>query len=153
MWATWPEVLKKFRETLQDRRADPAGAASIRWWPRKSLIKVTRRPNALPPSLLDQAWHQLNPSEIPKDALALKRRAAQGRASIFRRCRRVIARLYFSHAFAGGYSAGLLLLYLERSARCRHGGMDQGTRRIETGKRRSFARKRCCVARRFGRCT
>src|SRR5262249_54552671 len=32
----------------------------------------------------------------------------------------------------------VLLLYLERSARCRHGGMDQGTRRIEAGEWRLF---------------
>jgi len=57
-------------------------------------------------SLLDQAWHQLNPPEIPKDAMAFEAAALRKAAVDFSPVPPRYRSPYFSHAFSGGYSAG-----------------------------------------------
>src|SRR4029077_14609064 len=57
-------------------------------------------------SLLDQAWHQLNPQEIPKDAMAFEASALKKAGVDFPPVPPRYRSTYFSHAFAGGYSAG-----------------------------------------------
>jgi peptidyl-dipeptidase Dcp len=57
-------------------------------------------------SLLDQAWYQLNPSEIPKDALAFEAAALKKAGVDFPPVPPRYRTAYFSHAFSGGYSAG-----------------------------------------------
>src|SRR5207344_872472 len=57
-------------------------------------------------SLLDQSWYQLKPDQVPTDTLAFEteslRKAGVDYAPVPPRYRST----YFSHAFAGGYSAG-----------------------------------------------
>jgi peptidyl-dipeptidase Dcp len=105
MWASWPEVLKNYGKHY--KTGEPM--------PQTLLEKVEaaekfnqgfKTTEYLSASLLDQAWHQLNPSDLPKDALAFESEALH-KAGIdyppvpprYRSC-------YFSHTFAGGYSAG-----------------------------------------------
>jgi peptidyl-dipeptidase Dcp len=57
-------------------------------------------------SLLDQAWHQLSPSDIPKDAVAFEAEALHKAGVDFPPVPPRYRSFYFSHAFAGGYSAG-----------------------------------------------
>ena len=57
-------------------------------------------------SLLDQTWHQLKPTEIPKDAVAFEKQALQKAGVDFPPVPPRYRSFYFSHAFAGGYSAG-----------------------------------------------
>ena len=57
-------------------------------------------------SLLDQAWHQINPSEVPKNAMAFEV-TALGKAGVdFPPVPPRYRSPYFSHAFSAGYSAG-----------------------------------------------
>jgi peptidyl-dipeptidase Dcp len=56
--------------------------------------------------LLDQAWHQLNPSDIPQDAVAFEGNALHKAGVDFPAVPPRYRSFYFSHAFAGGYSAG-----------------------------------------------
>ena len=57
-------------------------------------------------SLLDQAWHQINPSEVPKDAMAFEVTALRKAGVDFPPVPPRYRSSYFSHAFSGGYSAG-----------------------------------------------
>ena len=57
-------------------------------------------------TLLDQSWHQLNPSDIPKDAVAFEANALHKSGVDFPPVPPRYRSPYFSHAFAGGYSAG-----------------------------------------------
>ena len=107
MWATWPEVLTHYAKHYQtgaplppELLAKVAAAAKF-----NQGFKTTEY---LAAALLDQAWHQLKPDEVPGadgvlafEAAALKK-AGVDFAPVPPRYRST----YFSHAFAGGYSAG-----------------------------------------------
>lgn len=107
MWATWPAVLTHYAKHYQtgaplppELLAKVAAAAKF-----NQGFKTTEY---LAAALLDQAWHQLKPDEVPSadgvlafEAAALKK-AGVDFAPVPPRYRST----YFSHAFAGGYSAG-----------------------------------------------
>src|SRR6478736_1650788 len=57
-------------------------------------------------TLLDQAWHQLKPSEIPKDPLAFEAEALKKVGVDLSAVPPRYRTAYFSHSFSGGYSAG-----------------------------------------------
>jgi peptidyl-dipeptidase Dcp len=105
MWATWPEVLANYAKHYQ------TGAPL----PKELLDKVLasgkfnegfRTGEYLAASIIDQAWHQLTPDQIPADALAFEadvlKKAGMDFAPVPPRYRTT----YFSHVFSGGYSAG-----------------------------------------------
>jgi len=105
MWQDWPEVLKNYAKHYQ------TGAPM----PQELLDKVEaaekfnqgfKTTEYLSASLLDQMWHQLNPSDIPKDAVAFEKQALQKAGVDFAPVPPRYRSFYFSHAFAGGYSAG-----------------------------------------------
>jgi peptidyl-dipeptidase Dcp len=105
MWATWPEVLKNYAKHY--KTGEPI--------PQALLDKVTaavkfnqgyKTTEYLSASLLDQAWHQLNPSDVPKDAVAFETEALHKAGVDFPPVPPRYRSFYFSHAFAGGYSAG-----------------------------------------------
>ena len=105
MWATWPEILKNYAKHY--KTGEPM--------PKELLDKVLaaeqfnqgfKTTEYLAASMLDQTWHQLTPDQVPADTLAFEANALK-KAGVdyppvpprYRSC-------YFSHAFAGGYSAG-----------------------------------------------
>ncbi len=106
MWAIWPEILKNYAVHYQSGEA----------MPQELLDKVlaTQKFNQgyatteyLAASLLDQAWHQLKPDQVPDadglldfEAMALQK-AGVALATVPPRYRST----YFSH-IVGGYSAG-----------------------------------------------
>jgi peptidyl-dipeptidase Dcp len=105
MWATWPEILKNYAKHYK------TGAPM----PQELLDKVLaaeqfnqgfKTTEYLAASLLDQAWHQLAPDQVPTDTLAFEadtlKKAGVDYPPVPPRYRST----YFSHAFAGGYSAG-----------------------------------------------
>src|SRR6266705_4968059 len=105
MWASWPDVLKNFAKHY--KTGEPI--------PQALLDKVTaaekfnqgfKTTEYLAASLLDQAWHQINPSEIPKDAMAFEVTALRKAGVDFPPVPPRYRSPYFSHAFSGGYSAG-----------------------------------------------
>jgi peptidyl-dipeptidase Dcp len=107
MWATWPEILTHYARHYQ------TGAAM----PQELLDKVLAAQKFnqgyatteyLAACLLDQAWHQLKPAEVPAadhvldfEATALQR-AHVDFAPVPPRYRST----YFAHIFENGYSAG-----------------------------------------------
>src|SRR5256885_8858405 len=105
MWATWPEILKNYAKHYK------TGAPM----PQELLDKVLaaeqfnqgfKTTEYLSASLLDQAWHQLNPSDVPQDAMAFEADALHKAGVDFPPVPPRYRSPYFSHAFAGGYSAG-----------------------------------------------
>jgi peptidyl-dipeptidase Dcp len=105
MWATWPEVLKNYAKHYKTGEPIPQALldkviAAERF---NQGFKTTEYLSA---TLLDQAWHQLNPSDVPKDAVTLEAEALHKAGVDFLPVPPRYRSCYLSHAFAGGYSAG-----------------------------------------------
>src|SRR5256885_14785734 len=105
MWMDWPEVLQNYAKHYQ------TGAPM----PQELLDKVKaaekfnqgfKTTEYLSASLLDQTWHQLKPGDVPKDASAFEKDALHKAGVDFVPVPPRYRSCYFSHAFAGGYSAG-----------------------------------------------
>jgi peptidyl-dipeptidase Dcp len=105
MWATWPEVLKNYAkhyktgEPIPQALLDKVVAA-------EKFNQGYKTTEYLAATLLDQAWHQLNPPDVPKDAIAFEAGALHKAGVDFPSVPPRYRTPYFSHAFAGGYSAG-----------------------------------------------
>ncbi len=105
MWANWPEVLKNYAKHY--KTGEPIPQALV------DKVEASEKFNQgyatseyLAAALLDQAWHQLSPAEIPKDAMAFEAEALHKAGVDFAPVPPRYRSPYFSHAFAGGYSAG-----------------------------------------------
>jgi len=105
MWMAWPEVLANYAKHYQT--GEPM--------PKELLDKVQasqqfnegyRTTEYLAASLLDQAWHQLTPAQIPTDVLAFEAEALKKAGVDFAPVPPRYRTTYFSHTFSGGYSAG-----------------------------------------------
>jgi peptidyl-dipeptidase Dcp len=105
MWAVWPEVLANYAKHYK------TGAPM----PKELLDKVlaAKKFNQgfltteyLAASLLDQRWHQLTPAQVPTDVLAFEASALKDGGVDFAAVPTRYRTTYFSHIFAGGYSAG-----------------------------------------------
>jgi peptidyl-dipeptidase Dcp len=107
MWATYPEVLKhyakhwKTSETIPQALVDKVEAAS-------KFDQGYATTEYLAATLLDQAWHQLGPGQVPQAAdVTSFEAAALHRAGLdFPPVPPRYRSTYFSHAFSNGYSAG-----------------------------------------------
>jgi peptidyl-dipeptidase Dcp len=105
MWARWPEVLRNFAkhyktgEPMPQALLDKLEAAD-------KFNQGYKTTEYLSASLLDQAWHQLQPNEIPTDAVAFEAGALKKGGVDFPPVPPRYRSFYFSHAFQGGYSAG-----------------------------------------------
>ncbi len=105
MWMTWPEILQNYAKHY--KTGEPM--------PKELLDKVKdaekfnqgfKTTEYLSAALLDQAWHQMKPAEVPKDALAFEAAALKKAGVDFAPVPPRYRTAYFSHTFAGGYSAG-----------------------------------------------
>ena len=105
MWRDWPEVLQNYAKHYQ------TGAPL----PKELLDKVLaaerfnqgfKTTEYLAATLLDQAYHQLKPEEVPTDPLAFEAAALKRVGLDFAPVPPRYRSTYFSHSFSGGYSAG-----------------------------------------------
>jgi peptidyl-dipeptidase Dcp len=105
MWAAWPEVLKNYAKHYKTGEPIPQALLDkvIAAGKFNQGYKTTEYLSA---SLLDQAWHQLNPSDVPKEAVAFETESLHKAGVDFPPVPPRYRSFYFSHAFAGGYSAG-----------------------------------------------
>jgi len=105
MWAAWPEVLKNYAKHYQTGQPMPSQLLD-KVLAAKKFNQGFKTTEYLAATLLDQAWHQLSPAEVPSDVLAFEdaalKKAGVDLPTVPPRYRTT----YFSHAFAGGYSAG-----------------------------------------------
>ncbi len=105
MWATWPEVLQNFAKHYKTGEPIPQ-ALLDKVIAAEKFNQGYKTTEYLSASLLDQAWHQLNPPDIPKDAMAFEAEALHKAGVDFPLVPPRYRSPYFSHAFAGAYSAG-----------------------------------------------
>jgi len=105
MWATWPSVLKNYAKHY--KTGEPM--------PQELLDKVlaTQQFNQgfatteyLAAAMLDQRWHQLAPDQVPTDVQAFEAQALKDAGVDYAPVPPRYRSGYFSHVFAGGYSAG-----------------------------------------------
>ena len=105
MWMDWPEVLKNYAkhyktgEPIPQALLDKVVAA-------EKFNQGYKTTEYLSASLLDQAWHQLDPSQIPTDAVAFEADALHKAGVDFPPVPPRYRSFYFSHIFGGSYSAG-----------------------------------------------
>lgn len=107
MWATWPEVLQNYaRHYATGEPMPPALLDKVR--ATSKFNEGFKTTEYLASTLLDQAWHQISADEVPDtegvldfEAAALKKHGVD-LETVPPRYRSN----YFSHTFAGGYSAG-----------------------------------------------
>jgi peptidyl-dipeptidase Dcp len=105
MWATWPEVLKNYAKHYKTGEPIPQ-ALLDKVIAAEKFNQGYKTTEYLSASLLDQTWHQLNPSDVPQDAVAFEAEALHKAGVDFPPVPPRYRSFYFSHAFAGGYSAG-----------------------------------------------
>jgi len=106
MWATWPEVLKNYAKHYETGAAMPQALLDKVVESARKFNQGFKTTEYLEATILDQAWHQLAPSDIPTDALAFEADALRKANVDFPAVPPRYRSTYFSHAFAGGYSAG-----------------------------------------------
>jgi peptidyl-dipeptidase Dcp len=107
MWATWPEVLKNYAKHYQTGAPIPQVLLE--------KVEAARKFNQgyattelVAANTIDQAWHQLDAADVPSPAgvpdfeAAALRKAGVDFGPVPPR----YLSTYFSHIFAGGYSAG-----------------------------------------------
>lgn len=107
MWATWPEVLKNYAVHHETGAPMPPELLD------KVLAMVTfnqgfATTEYLAASLLDMAWHQLTPDEVPAaaDVVAFEAAALEAGGVALDVVPPRYRSTYFSHIFANNYSAG-----------------------------------------------
>ncbi len=105
MWASWPEVLKNFARHYKTGEPIPQ-ALFDKLMAAEKFNQGFKTTEYLAASLLDQAWHQITPSEVPKDALAFEAAALKKAGVDFEPVPPRYRSAYFSHIFSSGYSAG-----------------------------------------------
>jgi len=106
MWAVWPEVLRNYARHY--RTGEPMPAALL-----EKVLAMGKfnqgftTTEYLEAALIDQAWHQLKPAQIPADPVAFEAEALRKAGVEFAPVPPRYHSTYFSHVFSGiAYSAG-----------------------------------------------
>ncbi len=105
MWATWPEILKNYAKHYKTGAPMPTELLD-KMEASKKFNEGFRTTEYLAATLLDQAWHQLKAEQVPTDVLAFEAEALKKAGVDYAPVPPRYRSTYFSHAFAGGYSAG-----------------------------------------------
>jgi peptidyl-dipeptidase Dcp len=105
MWLTYPEVLRNFAKHYETGALIP-----------EELVKKVEAAEKfnqgfatteyLAAAILDQAWHQITPEQVPTDALAFEAEALKKAGLDFAPVPPRYRTAYFTHVFNLGYSAG-----------------------------------------------
>jgi peptidyl-dipeptidase Dcp len=105
MWADWPEVFQNYAKHY--KTGEPMPRALL------DKVEAAQKFNQgfetteyLAAAMLDQRWHQLSPDHIPSDPVAFEEHALKQDGVDFAPVPPRYRSTYFSHIFAGGYSAG-----------------------------------------------
>ncbi|HXM33402.1 MAG TPA: M3 family metallopeptidase [Chthoniobacterales bacterium] len=106
MWLSWPEVLKNYAKHYKTGEPMPLALLEKMLTARK-FNQGFATTEYIAASLLDQAWHQLTPDQIPSDALGFEEATLKKAGVDFALVPPRYRTTYFSHAFNdNGYSAG-----------------------------------------------
>jgi len=105
MWATWPEILKNYAKHYKTGAPMPTELLD-KMEAAKKFNEGFRTTEYLAATLLDQSWHQLKAEQVPTDTLAFEAEALKKAGVDYPPVPPRYRSTYFSHSFAGGYSAG-----------------------------------------------
>ena len=105
MWATWPEIVKNYAKHYKTGAPMPTELLD-KMLAAEKFNQGFKTTEYLAASLLDQSWHQLKPEQVPADTLAFEAEALKKAGVDYPPVPPRYRSTYFSHAFAGGYSAG-----------------------------------------------
>jgi peptidyl-dipeptidase Dcp len=105
MWSVWPEVLANYAKHYQTGAPMPQ-ALLDKVIASKKFNEGFRTTEYLAASILDQKWHQLGVNQIPSDVLGFEAAALKSAGIDYAPVPPRYRTTYFSHTFAGGYSAG-----------------------------------------------
>jgi peptidyl-dipeptidase Dcp len=107
MWATWPEVLTHYARHYQSGAPMPQELVA-KVLAAQKFNQGQATTEYLAAALLDQAWHQVGPAQVPQAAQAEAfERAALAKAGVaFAPVPPRYRSTYFAHIFGGGYAAG-----------------------------------------------
>src|SRR3954463_12052232 len=105
MWALWPEVLTSYATHVETGQPLPletveAIEAASLWGEGFATLEY------LAATLLDQAWHRLDPATVVSDPQEFEARALADAGVAFDLVPPRYRTTYFQHIFAGGYAAG-----------------------------------------------
>ncbi|MEY4293491.1 MAG: hypothetical protein RIR29_141 [Actinomycetota bacterium] len=105
MWMLWPEVVENFAKHYQTGEALPQ-----EWIDNLKRAETFNQGHAtvsyLSAAVLDLAWHRLTPDQIPTNVEEFEAKAIADYGLDFDLVPTRYRSTYFSHIFAGGYSAG-----------------------------------------------
>ena len=107
MWADWPEILTHYAR--HHVTGEPIPSALLARVAAADLFNQGHSTTELvAANIIDQAWHQLTPDQVPgaDGVLAFEADALQRAGVDFAPVPPRYRSAYFSHIFAGGYSAG-----------------------------------------------
>jgi len=105
MWSEWPSVLANY--ALHYETGEPLPAELLeRTLEAQKFNEGYRTTEYVAAALLDQAWHQLAPGEVPEDVLEFEAETLARVGMDFEPVPPRYRSTYFSHIYAGGYSAG-----------------------------------------------
>ena len=104
MWATWPEVLANYAKHYQTGEPLPTETLE-RVLAAQQFNEGFRTTEYLAATLIDQAWHQRGPGEVPTDVLAFEAETLAATGMNFAPVPPRYRSTYFSHVFGSGYHA------------------------------------------------
>jgi len=107
MWAEWPEVLRNYAKHYQTGAPIPQ-ALLDKVAAAEKFNQGFATTELVAANLIDQAWHQRRPEELPAadGVLAFEAKALAQAGLDFAPVPPRYRTTYYSHIFAGGYSAG-----------------------------------------------
>ncbi len=105
MWRYWPEVLQHYARHYQTGEPMPA-ALLKRVLDAENFNQGYDTTELVAANAIDQAWHQLKPSEVPDDVAAFEAAALHRAGVDYPPVPPRYRSTYFSHSFGGSYSAG-----------------------------------------------
>jgi len=105
MWIMWPEVLDNYAKHYQTGEKFPR-----EWIASLEASNTFNQGHAttsyLAAAILDLAWHEINEDQVVSDVLAFESEALTAYGLNYSPVPTRYRSTYFSHIFAGGYSAG-----------------------------------------------
>jgi peptidyl-dipeptidase Dcp len=104
MWASWPEVLANYARHYQTGEPLPTELLE-RTLEAQQFNEGFRTTEYVAASLIDQGWHQRKPGNVPTDVIGFEADTLKATGMDFPPVPPRYRSTYFSHTFAGGYSA------------------------------------------------
>lgn len=104
MWAAWPEVVRNYARHY--RTGEPMPPALLdKMVATSKFNQGYETTEYLEATLIDQAWHELKPGQVPDDVAAFEASTLRQGGVEFAPVPPRYRSTYFSHTFSGGYAA------------------------------------------------